>query len=520
MRNTGLGSWPIRRARMSPDQIALIHEHQVITYSQLATRCTQMASQLLRAGISPGDRVAYLGPNHPAFVETMFATHLVGGVFVPLNFRLSAPEIAYMLSDCGAKILVYAEQFTAVVRSLPETGVSSCIPVVARGSTEHPHDYESWVAAGAAEPIDMPVWGDDIAFILYTSGTTGRPKGAMLSHANLLWNTVNLLIGVDVASDDVALIAAPLFHTAALGQTLLPTLIKGAAALITSSWDVDTCFDLIEKHRVTWMFGVPTMFAQLAHSPRWHQNGLSSLRTVLCGGAAVPVSLIDTYQQRGLAFCQGYGMTESSPGATLLEAAQTAGRAGSAGPPVFFCDIRVARADLSDAATGEPGEVLIKGPNVTPGYWNNAEATADAITPGGWLRSGDIGTLDDDGHLHIVDRIKDMFISGGENVYPAEVEGAIFACPQVAEVAVVGVPDIKWGEVGHAYVVAHAGAPLTAETLRYFLSERLAKYKIPVHYHFVEHLAKTGSGKTDKRALRQAISDDPMNRGHRIGESG
>ncbi len=481
MRNEGLGSWPARRALMSPGRTAMIFQDRSTSYAELAARTTRLATQLRAAGVQPGDRVSYLGPNHPAFVETMFATHQLGAIFVPLNFRLTATEIEYQLDDSGASTLVYAPECAGVVGDLAGPRMIALDA-----------EFERWLSEGPGEPIDVPVSRDDTAAILYTSGTTGRPKGAMLTHANLIWNTYNLLVDVDVTSTEVTLITAPLFHVAALAQTLLPTFIKGGCSVLAPTWDVDRCYDLIEKHGVTWMFGVTTMFAALAQSPRWQTADLSSLRCLMSGGAAVPVSLIRTYQERGLVFCQGYGLTETAPGATFLEASESIRKVGSAGVPVFFADVKV-----------EGGEVLIKGPNVTPGYWGNPEATEAALTKDGWFRSGDIAKLDDEGHLYIVDRLKDMFISGGENVYPAEVESAIFEHPSVAEVAVVGVADEKWGEVGRAFVVCRPGAQLTLAELSEFLRPKLAKYKIPAHLDLLDHLPRTGSGKIQKAELRR-----------------
>ncbi|TMR97169.1 acyl-CoA synthetase [Nonomuraea basaltis] len=501
MQNSGIGGWPARRALMTPDRTAFVFGGRSLTYAEVHERVTKLAARLRDSGVRAGDRVAYLGPNHTAFAETMFATHVLGAVFVPLNFRLAAPEIEYMLGHAGAKVLIYAPQCAGVVHALP--GTSALDEIVAlEAAAPGERDYESWLAQGDPTPIDVPVEQDDVALILYTSGTTGRPKGATLSHANLVWNTFNMLIGVDVAGDETTLVSAPLFHVAALNQTLLPTFVKGGCSVIMPSWDVDTCFDLIEKHGVTWMFGVTTMFAALARSPRWAGADLSSVRTLMSGGAAIPPALIRTYQERGLVFCQGYGLTETSPGATFLEASQSARKAGSAGVPVFFANIRVVRPDLTDASPGEPGEVLIQGPNVTPGYWSDPAATAAAFAEGGWFRSGDVATLDEEGHLYIVDRVKDMYISGGENVYPAEVEAALFEHPAVAEVAVVGVPDATWGETGRAFVVARPGQAATGEELRDFLRPRLAAYKIPRYVTFADDLPKTGSGKIQKLKLR------------------
>ncbi|MEV4476189.1 long-chain fatty acid--CoA ligase [Nonomuraea sp. NPDC049504] len=493
MRNTGLGGWPARRAMMTPERTAFVFDDRSVTYAEVHDRTARLAAQLRASGVGAGDRVAYLGRNHPAFVETMFAAHLLGAIFVPLNFRLAAPEVAYMLDHSGAETLIYAPECAGVVHALPDGPRRR----VALGEGQ----YESWLAQGDPTPIDTPVDLADPALILYTSGTTGRPKGATLTHGNLVWNCFNLLLGVDVTSDETTLISAPLFHVAALNQTLLPTFLKGGRSVIMPSWEVDACYDLIDKYGVTWMFGVTTMFAAFARSPRWAGADLSSLRHLMAGGASVPAALIRTYQERGLVFCQGYGLTETAPGATFLEADQSVRKVGSAGVPVFFSNVRVVRPDGTDAAAGEPGEVLIQGPNVTPGYWRDPEATRAAFSDG-WFHSGDLAVLDEDGHLYVVDRVKDMFISGGENVYPAEVEAAIFEHPAVAEVAVLGAPDAKWGEVGRAFLVLRPGAHVTAGELRDFLRPRLAAYKIPAHVEVVGDLPKTGSGKIHKPRLR------------------
>ncbi|TDC21267.1 acyl-CoA synthetase [Kribbella albertanoniae] len=491
MHNEGIGGWPARRALMSPYSTALLFEDEPTTYAELAGRISSLAAGLVAAGLTKGDRVAYLGPNHPAYVETLFATLTAGGIFVPLNFRLTAPEIAQILTDCGPTVLVYAPQCADVVHAVPT------LPqyVVALGNPRPGEtSYEEWLVAEPG-PAEVEVVADDVAVIVYTSGTTGRPKGAMLTHANLTWNTVNLLIGVDVGADEVTLISAPLFHIAALAQTLLPTLIKGGCALITPGWDVDGVYELIAKHRVTWMFGVTTMYAGLAAAPQWETADLTSLRSLMCGGAAVPEELVHTYQRRGLTFCQGYGMTETGPGVTFLEARESIANVGSAGVPVFFADVRI------DSPGGGPGEVLVRGPNVTPGYWGDPGATATAFTTDGWFRTGDLATVDADGHYRVVGRRKDMYISGGENVYPAEVENVLFGHPAVAEVAVIGVPDQKWGEVGRAFVVP--ASAVTEAELREFLLGQLAKYKVPVRFVFLDRLPRTASGKVRKADLPQ-----------------
>ncbi|MGP4103915.1 o-succinylbenzoate--CoA ligase [Nonomuraea sp. KM90] len=498
MHNQGLGSWPARRARSSPQRPALRSAHGDLTYAELSARVTRLAHALRELGLARGDRIGYLGPNRPSFVETMFAAHLLGAVFVPLNTRLAAPELDLQLGDCGASVLVYSAESASVVASLTTVPTRLAVDGTASGA----NDYEEQIRAAAADPIDEPVGHDDLAFILYTSGTSGHPKGVMLTHGNVIWNCVNTLVELDLTGNEVTLVSAPLFHVAALDMTLLPTVLKGGTAVLMATWNIEDCFDLIERHRVTWMFGVPTMFADLALSPRWNTADLSSVRSLLAGGAPVPIPLIRTYQERGLSFLQGFGLTEAAPGALILRAEMSTVKAGSVGVPHFFSDVRMMRADGSAAEVGEPGEILVHGPTVMPGYWGRSEATAAVLSPDGWLRTGDVGRMDEDGYVCIVDRLTDMYISGGENVYPAEVEAQLLEHPAVAECAVVGVPDDKWGEVGRAFIRVRTGARANDADLLTFLTGRLARYKLPKSFRFVDELPHTASGKINRRALR------------------
>jgi acyl-CoA synthetase (AMP-forming)/AMP-acid ligase II len=343
--------------------------------------------------------------------------------------------------------------------------------------------------------------------IMYTSGTTGRPKGAVLTHGNITWNCLNVLVDTDVIADDVALVSAPLFHTAALNMLALPVLLKGGACVIAERFDVDATFEAVARHRVSVMFGVPAMFRQLADSPRWADADLSSLRLLNCGGAPVPPALISTYQQRGLTFCQGYGMTEASPGALFLDAEHAVAKAGSAGVPHFFTDVRVVYPDLTDTRPGDVGEIVVHGPNVMSGYWGLPRESAAAFTDG-WLRTGDAARVDRDGYVTVVDRLKDMIISGGENIYPAEVENAVAAHPDVAECAVYGVPDPQWGEVPHVAVALRPGATADADDILRALDGRLARYKQPKAVHLVPALPRNAAGKVLKAELRRAQGPD------------
>ncbi|GGT02165.1 long-chain fatty acid--CoA ligase [Nonomuraea spiralis] len=473
---------------MTPGRPAVGYPGIDRTYGDLYDRVTRLARAFADLDVGRGDRIAYLGPNHPSLVETFFAAGLLGAVFVPLNTRLAAPELRFVLDDSGARVVVLGEGQDG--GGLPGRHLTQ-------------DAFEELIAGAPAGPLDEPVSQDDICLIMYTSGTTGRPKGAMLTHANLIWNAVNLLVDVPLAHDEVTLVSAPLFHIAALAQTLVPTVLKGGRALLEPSFGVDRTFDLVESERVTMMFGVPSMFAALAGSPRWATADLSSLRHLLCGGAPVPEALIRAYRERGLTFLQGYGMTETSPGALFLGAGHPDGKLGSAGVPCFFSDVRLVAADGSPAVPGEPGEVYVQGPNVMPGYWRRPEETAKALSADGWFRSGDLGVTDADGYVRISGRISDMYISGGENVYPAEVESLLYEHPAVAECAVIGVPDEKWGEAGKALVVLRAGMSAEPDELLAHLDGRLARFKIPKYLEFVAELPKNGAGKLLKARLRE-----------------
>ncbi|GAA2769828.1 o-succinylbenzoate--CoA ligase [Streptomyces showdoensis] len=496
MRNEGLGSWPARRARKTPHRTALIHDGATVTYGELHARTSRLAHALRTAGVRRGDRVAYLGPNHPSFLETLFAAGLLGAVFVPLNTRLAAPEIAYQLRDSGSTVLLRSPALAAVADAALAEGGTGVRTVVDTGGP-----YEELLAAASAEPVDERVSPEDVALIMYTSGTTGRPKGAMLTHGNLVWNAVDVLVDLDLAGDETALVSAPLFHTGGLNMLALPVLLKGGACLLVESFDPGDTLDLIERHGVTFVFGVPTMFDRVARHPRWATADLSSLRLLTCGGAPVPTALIAAYQERGLAFLQGYGMTEASPGVLFLDAEHAVSKAGSAGVPHFFTDVRVVRPDLTPAATGETGEVLVRGPHVMAGYWGLAEETA-AVFADGWFRSGDAARVDADGYVTIVDRLKDMIISGGENIYPAEVEDALLAHPDVVECAVIGVPDGTWGETVRAVIVTGAAGTPDPAAILASLDGRLARYKIPKSVVVVAELPRTASGKLLKHQLR------------------
>ncbi|SEI84674.1 fatty-acyl-CoA synthase [Arthrobacter sp. yr096] len=515
MDNNGVGSWLHRRRAKSGPKTALISGSRTLSYAELAERTDRLANALKDRGVAKGDRVAYLGENHPSFVETFFACGLLGAIFVPLNTRLAAPELQFQLQDSGARLLISAASLEVVASaSCADTGVNHRLVVAPDGGADGSavklpsgvEHYGEAIAAAATTPLDEPVTLDDAAMILYTSGTTGKPKGALLTHGNITWNCINTVVDMDVNRNDVALMISPLFHVASLDMGLLPMLLKGATVVLEAKFDAGRVLELVGQHRVTTLNGVPTTFQMLCDHPEWSTADLSSLDKLTCGGSAVPGRVLEAYEARGIGFTSCYGMTETAPGATMLPVSRSKEKAGSAGLPHFFTDVRIADPLGGLASPGAVGEIQISGPNVIKEYWNRPEATADSYADSSWFRSGDMGHQDDEGFLFVSDRIKDMIISGGENIYPAEVEAAIAELPAVGSVAVIGVADETWGEVPRAIVTLRDGTTLTEEQLRSHLSGRLARYKIPKSVVFVEEMPRTASGKIRKMDLRKQFA--------------
>jgi len=503
MRNKGIGDWIHRRRVKSAGVPALITGEDVVTYDVLADRIDRLANALAEGGVRAGDRIAYLGENHPAFLETLFAAGSLGAIFVPLNTRLAPPEIAFALWDSGATVLIYAHDLTELATTGSDSSAVTRWIVADAPSTDGPAEHLDEIIAGASpahrdEPVDLV----DPALILYTSGTTGHPKGALLTHQNMTWNSFNVLVDYDVTSETVALMISPIFHAASLGMGVLPTLLKGGTLVLETRFDAGRALELIEQHRITALSGVPTTYQMICEHPKWKTTDLSSLRSLTCGGSPVPTRVLDAYEERGLAFTGGYGMTETAPAASSLQARHSRPKAGSAGLPSFFTDVRIAGPHGEPLPPGEAGEIQIQGPNVIPQYWQRPEVNADAFADGDWFRSGDIGFLDDDGFLFITDRVKDMIISGGENVYPAEIEQVILELEAVGSVAVVGVQDEKWGEVPRAYIEVRDGYTLTEEEVKTHLAGRLARYKIPKSVVTMTDMPRTASGKIRKHQLR------------------
>lgn len=500
MLNQGVGSWVHRRLQKSGDKAATIFQDQVTTYRQLDEHINRLAHALQGLGITSGSRVGYLGENHPSFLETFFATATLGAIFVPINTRLAGPEINFILKDSGVQVIVVSNELASLtLASLEDTSVTTLVRLA---------QFDTLVAEGTPEFIDLDIPLNSPAVIMYTSGTTGQPKGALLTHENLTWNALNVLVDYDIVSTDVSLMISPLFHSAAFGMGLLPAILKGATLLLEAGFEPGRVLHLIEKYKATVISGVPTTYQMLCEHPGWETTDISSLEKLTCGGSSVPLRVIEAYEKRGLSFTGGYGMTETSPGATSLQPAHARAKAGSAGLPHFFTAMRIVNDDQKIAALGEIGEIQLRGPNVIAEYWNRPEASAEAFSDGAWFRSGDMGYVDDEGFLFVADRLKDMIISGGENIYPAEIEQLIIELPEVSAVAVIGVAHEKWGEAPVAVITLQPGAMLDAERVRAHLDGRLARFKIPKRVEFIADMPRTASGKIRKGDLRALYREE------------
>lgn len=501
-----LGSWIARRAAATPNLPAITFGESTWNYREFAVRIDRLAAELSAGGMRRGDRVGYAGLNHPDFLVTLFAAARIGAAFVPLNWRLTAGELGYILGNAQVHTLVAdAERATVIDPVRAKAGLQRAIALAPVPGWEVLDE----LLAGRA-PLADPVFAqpDDVAVIMYTSGTTGRPKGAMLTHANLFWNNINALLAFDTSQNDVSLVCAPLFHIGGLNVTTLLTLQKGGRIVLMPTFDPAEALRLIAEHRVTTMFGVPAMFLFMSQHPVFADADLSSVRSFICGGAPVPEPLIHRYGERGIPFAQGYGLTETAPLALVLRTDEVGVKIGAAGNQVLpLSDVRLVDANNQPVPAGARGEICVRGPQVMTGYWRNPEATAAVIDTEGWFHTGDIGQADDEGYIWVIDRVKDMVISGGENVYPAEVEDVLYGHPAVAEVAVLGTAHEKWGEAVTAVVVLRPGAALTLEELREFAREQLAAFKLPIRLEFADALPRTQSGKVVKYQLREELSE-------------
>src|SRR5437763_8894112 len=497
--------WIAHFGRRTPDKCAAIDlaSERRLSYAQFDARISRLATHLRdKLGVTRGDRVAVLALNTTDTLEVQFACGRIGAVFLPLNTRLTVPELQFIVGDSSPKVMIHDTDLAEVALAVAKlSNVSSALLLGADGS------YEAAVAT--SKPLDRfeDVTHDDISTIMYTSGTTGLPKGAIITHGMTFWNCVNLGGPAYVSPSTVLLTVLPLFHTGGLNCYTNPVLHAGGTVLIMRAFDPALALQLISdpSYGITQFFGVPAIYQFMAQHPSFATSDFSRLVIGGVGGAPMPVPLLKVWEERGVALQQGYGMTETSPAVLALDREDAARKAGSSGKPVLHTEVRIVRPDGTDADVGELGELWVKGPNVTPGYWNRPEANASSFTDG-WLHTGDATRVDEEGFYYIVDRWKDMYISGGENVYPAEVENVLHQLNAIAEAAVIGIPDPQWGEVGLAIIAAKPGQRLTEADVFVHCAANLARFKCPRQVRFVDALPRNATGKIHKPTLRNEFS--------------
>lgn len=491
--------WLSRWAEYSPIKVAVrdADTGESYTYQQLNNLSNFTAGMLQdRFGINPGDRVAVLAEFSLTYIVLFGAAQKLGFALVPLNYRLAGPELDYVVGNSESRLLIVESKFESLIDGQPNAGRIESVYSISDLEKEH-----AAVDGRTFSNPEVNVSPADPLFVLYTSGTTGFPKGALYTHEMAFWNSINTQLRLDVTGADHTLTCMPPFHTGGWNVLLTPFLHHGASVSLMRKFDPDRVMQLLEEEEATLFMGVPTMIKMMADSPEFGKVELEALRYFIVGGEAMPVPLIEKWQNKGIPVRQGYGLTEAGPNITSLHHDDAIRKIGSIGKPNFYVQTRLVDEHGQEAGVGEEGELWIKGPMVTPGYWKNEEATAKSLEDG-WFKTGDILVRDDEGYLYVKDRLKNMFISGGENVYPAEVEKLLQTHPDIDEVAVVGVPDEKWGEVGKALVVT-GNRTLAVEDVLTFCQGKLAKFKIPKHVKFVSELPKTDSGKIDRKKLSQ-----------------
>ena len=488
-----------RRAELGPEQIAFedIDRGEQVNYLELDQHTGRTTALLSSLGVAQGDRVALVCRNRIEFFELLFACARLGAILVPLNWRMPAKELALLLDDCGAALLIHGTEDADTAGSLARKGlVLLDLDDSGNSGFRRRRDALQVLKGRASSPADE-TW-----YLLYTSGTTGKPKAVIQTYGMALANYINIAQAMGLRADDTSLNYLPLFHTGGINLTTLPALIMGGRTLITPGFDLERTVELLETGELDTFFGVPAIYQAISLHPRFDQLDLSRVRCWGCGGAPMPDKLLAQFAARGATVLNGMGMTETGPTVFLMDEANAGVKVGSVGKPQILASVRLVDQDGIDVQRGETGELWFSGLGITPGYFQRPEATAEALTPDGWLRSGDLGRQDEDGYYYIVGRLKDMFISGGENVYTAEVEGRLAEHPDILEAAVIGVPDDKWGEVGCAYLLARPGHALPpAPDIMAFCKQGMASYKAPRQFIPVKDFPRTAAGKVQKHLL-------------------
>ncbi|MDX1990952.1 MAG: long-chain fatty acid--CoA ligase [bacterium] len=513
--------WIAFHADRTPEKLALIDQHtgRRFTYGDFNDRAARLAAFLRDTwDVQPGDRVAIYAKNCSEYFEFEFACIKLGALMLPLNWRLAEPELLFILNDSGAKGIVYDADFAEKIPALVAgSGAKQALCIQPSPPAPLPKgergegcvSYEEALAATNEGVVMKPQTTHDTPLtIMYTAGTTGHPKGVLITHGMTLWNAVNISVPTGLSHESLHYVVLPTFHTGGLNLYANPCFHLGGTVIVARQFEPELTLNTITDPAlgVTHFFGVPSIYLFLSQHPDFDQYDLRHIKSWGCGGAPMPVALLEWYARRGIVVQLGFGMTETSPTVFLIDKRRALEKPASVGKPLPHTRVRVVDDDLNDVPPGVVGEVVICGPNVTPGYWNRPEANATSFTldehGNRWLHSGDAGMIDEEGCIYIVDRYKDMYISGGENVYPAEVEQVLYQLEGVAEAAVIGVPDERWGECGLAILVLRPGAELREEVVLEHCRANLAKFKVPKSVAYLDVLPRNAAGKVLKRDLK------------------
>ncbi len=504
-----IGDTLARRAIYTPDRLAVVDAGKAdrphYTYAQMNERANRLANWLRdEVGLGKGDRVGIVAHDGVEFLDAFFACSKLGAILACYNWRMHWREMVRVVNDTTPKVVIFSDEFKDAIAQVQAKApsVTHTLHIEGDGIPGSLH-FETTLQSGAPDPVTCASLDkEDTAVLIFTGGTTGIPKGAQISHRMIAWNTLNTVIH-DILPGDTTVNVFPMFHTGGLLVYTMPLMIVGGTVILVRRFDPELVLSLIQEYRADFFGGVPTMYQMLTQAPNWDEADLGSLRFCTSGGAPLPVPLVEKFRnEKGVRFKQGFGMTEFGPGIFALAPEDAIRKAGSIGRPNFFVDARVVDADNRPLGPNQVGELVLKGPSFCSGYFNMPGAMDEVVDEDGWFHTGDMARYDEEWYFYIVDRKKDMFISGGENVYPAEIEQVLYRHPAVHQCAVIGVPDEKWGEVGKACVVLKPEASVTAEELLAFMRDHLAGYKVPKSVALLDALPVSAAGKILKRELR------------------
>jgi len=504
-----IGEWITKRSIIQPDKPFLSEKNKAYNNLQFNERVNKTARAFIHLGVKKGDRVSLLMSNCSEFLEIFFACAKTGAIMVPLNLRLAVPELLYILKDSAPGTLIYSCEFADKVGEIKSANIG--LKQYLRHGGENPREDQIFAdlvdGFSGSEPLDVEnVDLNDPLFIMYTSGTTGDPKGAVLTHQNILFGAIHSLLGYGINKTYKSLVVAPLFHIGALAASVTPIIYGGGSIVLSTFYNAAEMIKTVCREKINYLFAVPVMFQLMTEVDEWKDADLSHVHFFISGGAPIPLPVIKKYQEeKGVGFVQGYALTETGR-LTSLDLEDSISKAGSVGKEVFHVNLRIVDDNGKNLPANQPGEIIVQGPNVFSGYWRKDLATSSAMK-GGWFHTGDMGRRDEDGFVYIVGRKVEMIISSGENIYPVEVERAIQTLPQIKEAAAVGMPDGKRGEVVGAFVILHKDTMITESEILASLQNKIAHYKIPKKIFFVDDFPRNQSGKVLKRILKNRLEE-------------